>query len=192
MGWSASSPPLVLPAELADLIAFNIAQSQEEQLSRYDQKNLLMAQQKGPLTDPAYLKALDTSQTRTRAAIEKNQLAAMVSAGLSKSTAGAGRPTGGSAMARPSTRGTKGRSLAVAVQSLFFFHPLVWLAAREWQVAQESACDELAIRLARVSPADYGALLVSVAARHAVRARERWVSVGVLETYQTLTRRRES
>jgi WD40 repeat protein len=79
--------------------------------------------------------------------------------------------------------------LAVAVQSLFFFYPMVWLAAREWQVAQESACDELAIRLTRVSPADYGALLVSVAARHAVRARERWVSVGVLETYQTLTRR---
>jgi WD40 repeat protein len=79
--------------------------------------------------------------------------------------------------------------LAVAVQGLFFFHPLVWLAAREWQLAQESACDELAIGLTRVPPADYGALLVSVAARHAIRARERWVSVGVVETYQILTRR---
>jgi amidase len=73
---------------LADLIAFDIAHSQEEQLSRYDQKEFLMAQQRGSLTDPAYLKALDTSQTGTRAAIdatiEKNQLVAMVSAGLSE------------------------------------------------------------------------------------------------------------
>jgi WD40 repeat protein/beta-lactamase regulating signal transducer with metallopeptidase domain len=79
--------------------------------------------------------------------------------------------------------------LAMAVQSLFFFHPMLWLAAREWRDAQESACDELAIQLTRVPPADYGALLVRVAARHSVRVRDRWVSVGVVETYQTLTRR---
>lgn len=72
---------------LADLIAFDKAHSQEELLSRYDQQVFVIAQQKGLLTDAAYLKALDKSQAQTRAAIEatiaKNQLVAMVSPGLS-------------------------------------------------------------------------------------------------------------
>jgi beta-lactamase regulating signal transducer with metallopeptidase domain len=46
---------------------------------------------------------------------------------------------------------------------LFYFHPLVWLASREWRVAQESACDELALQLTGLRPAQYGELLVRLA-----------------------------
>ena len=39
-------------------------------------------------------------------------------------------------------------------EALFFFHPLLWLAKREWLMAQEMACDELVLRLTRVAPRD--------------------------------------
>jgi amidase len=80
---------------LADLIAFDKAHSQEELLSRYDQGVFVAAQQKGPLTDPAYLKALDKSQAQTRAAIDatiaNHQLTAMVSPGLSNAISDSAR-----------------------------------------------------------------------------------------------------
>ena len=55
--------------------------------------------------------------------------------------------------------------LPVLAQTLFFFHPLVWLARREYMLAQEIACDQLAIRTASVQPARYAQTLVDIVSR---------------------------
>lgn len=43
---------------------------------------------------------------------------------------------------------------------LFFFHPLAVLAAREFALAREAACDAAVLRELAVAPRDYGRLLV--------------------------------
>ena len=45
-------------------------------------------------------------------------------------------------------------------ERLFFFHPLVRLAARRYVDARETACDTAAVRALGVSPAHYGRMLV--------------------------------
>ncbi len=55
--------------------------------------------------------------------------------------------------------------LATIVGALYFFHPLAWLARREWLLAQESACDEMAIRASRAPAAVLGRLLLKIAAQ---------------------------
>jgi probable HAF family extracellular repeat protein len=52
-----------------------------------------------------------------------------------------------------------------AARHLFFFHPLVWVAAREYSLCREEACDLLALRATGLSVADYGHLLVKMATR---------------------------
>lgn len=47
-----------------------------------------------------------------------------------------------------------------AAQLLFWFHPLVRFAVREYLAAREEVCDADALRATAVSPRDYGALLV--------------------------------
>ena len=80
--------------------------------------------------------------------------------------------------------------LAVAAQTLLFFHPLVWMAGREWRLAQEMAADEAAVLLTDAAVADYGALLVRVAARRAPAARPgSLLTVGVIDSPRTLKRR---
>lgn len=71
---------------------------------------------------------------------------------------------------------------------LFWFHPLRWLARREWRLAVEQACDELALAATQQSAASYGALLLKVAARLPAQA-PALVSVGVAEDYALLQRR---
>ncbi len=73
--------------------------------------------------------------------------------------------------------------------ALFFFFPLKWLAAHEYRLAQEMACDELAIRTARVRVGDYGETLLKVAARHRPNLQSRLVTVGIVESSQILKRR---
>ena len=46
---------------------------------------------------------------------------------------------------------------------LFFFHPLVWLARREWRFAQELACDQMAAGASHATAAELGRLLLRVA-----------------------------
>ena len=53
--------------------------------------------------------------------------------------------------------------LPAAAQTIFFFHPLVWLANRQCRAAQEAACDEVALEIARVPASEYAGLLVRVA-----------------------------
>ena len=75
-------------------------------------------------------------------------------------------------------------------ETLFFFHPLVWLARREWNLATEAACDEMAIHLTRQTPRDYGEMLVDIVAATSRRANATaLVAVGIIENANTLKRR---
>jgi beta-lactamase regulating signal transducer with metallopeptidase domain len=73
--------------------------------------------------------------------------------------------------------------------ALFFFFPPEWLAAHEYRLAQEMACDELAIRTAHARVGDYGEALLKVAARHRPNLQSRLVTVGIVESSQILKRR---
>ena len=44
----------------------------------------------------------------------------------------------------------------------FFFHPLLWLARREWLAAQEIACDQLTLATTNSAPADYARTLLDL------------------------------
>jgi beta-lactamase regulating signal transducer with metallopeptidase domain len=73
---------------------------------------------------------------------------------------------------------------------LFFFHPLVWLVWREWNLATESACDELALRLTRRAQHEYGSMLVDVVAQISTPHRSaRVLAVGMFETANSIKRR---
>jgi len=52
--------------------------------------------------------------------------------------------------------------LPVLARALFFFHPLVWLAQREYNLAQEGACDALAMECTGATLHEYGDLLLRV------------------------------
>lgn len=72
---------------------------------------------------------------------------------------------------------------------LFFFHPLLWLAQREWKLTQEMACDEMVILQTNASPSDYGKALLKVSEQcHSTQQRS-LVTVGVAESFETLKRR---
>jgi len=50
--------------------------------------------------------------------------------------------------------------IPAVAERLFFFHPAVRLASREYLTAREAACDAAVIRALDVSPQDYGRLLI--------------------------------
>lgn|GEM_PF-2649830 len=76
---------------------------------------------------------------------------------------------------------------AAVVETLFFFHPLLWPARREWRLAQEMACDALAVERSASPRSAYGAMLVSVAASG--RCAPDLLAAGISESYRTLARR---
>jgi beta-lactamase regulating signal transducer with metallopeptidase domain len=82
--------------------------------------------------------------------------------------------------------------LATAVQALFFFHPLVWFARREWRMAQESACDALAIEVTGATAADYGRVLLNAALQRPPGRALCPAAVGMSESYHSLKRRLSS
>src|SRR5690606_18201090 len=49
--------------------------------------------------------------------------------------------------------------------ALFFFHPLIWLAKREWSLAQEIATDDLALSASQLPAAAYARALIELASR---------------------------
>ncbi|NQT17830.1 MAG: M48 family metalloprotease, partial [Planctomycetes bacterium] len=53
--------------------------------------------------------------------------------------------------------------LPTLAEVLFFFHPAVWLARRQWLFAQELACDEMAARVSRSTAVEMGRLLLQIA-----------------------------
>jgi Zn-dependent protease with chaperone function len=79
--------------------------------------------------------------------------------------------------------------LPAAAHALCYFHPLVWIASREWHLAQEMACDELAVRATAAPAADYGQLLLRVAARRGARRHPALASFAAGESPGILKRR---
>src|SRR5262249_41721470 len=57
-------------------------------------------------------------------------------------------------------------AVVVWAQTLFFFHPLVWLGRRPYRLAQEAACDEMTVRATGASVREYAELLLKVAIGH--------------------------
>lgn len=47
-------------------------------------------------------------------------------------------------------------------RAAFFFHPFVWLACREYELAREAACDAESLRVSGLPAADYGRLLLKL------------------------------
>jgi beta-lactamase regulating signal transducer with metallopeptidase domain len=74
-------------------------------------------------------------------------------------------------------------------EALFFFHPLVWLARREWTLATEAACDDLALRATRQAPRDYGEMLIDIVAATSRSNAAPLLAVGMIENANTLKRR---
>lgn len=79
--------------------------------------------------------------------------------------------------------------LLLAVRGLFFFHPLVWLLARGWEEAQETACDALVLERGTARPSEYGRLLLTLATRPTVGQRPSFAVAGVFGTWGILERR---
>jgi len=79
--------------------------------------------------------------------------------------------------------------LPVLTRLLFFFHPLVWLADREWRDAQETACDAAAIDAAGVGVGEYAAVLLKVAAICRPDPVGPTPALGITESFRTLQRR---
>src|SRR5205807_6808311 len=79
--------------------------------------------------------------------------------------------------------------LPALAQAVFFFHPLVWLAQREWRLAQEIACDELAVQVAQLPPLEYGQVILKVAARRRLQPYGEPAALGAAGSYQSLSRR---
>ncbi len=73
-------------------------------------------------------------------------------------------------------------------QRLFFFHPLARLAAREYALAREAACDAAVLRLMDPAPDAYGRLLLRLGVAPRL---PRWAAAGAAPTFRTLKRRLE-
>lgn len=69
-------------------------------------------------------------------------------------------------------------------RTLLFFHPLVWWASAEWAAAREEACDALALSVTQTPRADYGRLLLKLAAPEAAAP-----ALGLSPGYRHLRRR---
>lgn len=68
---------------------------------------------------------------------------------------------------------------------LFFFHPLLRWAMREYAINREAACDALAVEQQRVAPQDYGRLLLRLGVAHPMHA----ALAGASPTFHNLKRR---
>ncbi|MSR57869.1 MAG: hypothetical protein EXS05_09365 [Planctomycetaceae bacterium] len=79
--------------------------------------------------------------------------------------------------------------LPALAEVLYFFHPLVWLAKREWRLAQEIAADQLAVGAARVDVAQYAESLLELVAKCRTTRLHAHLVVSVSETYAQLSRR---
>lgn len=92
-------------------------------------------------------------------------------------------------LAHVERRDAAARVFVLACQSLFFFHPVVWIARREWQVASESSCDRRAMDVTGATPHAYAAMLlkISVGSRRAPA-----FALSVVPADKTLHRRIEN
>jgi len=79
--------------------------------------------------------------------------------------------------------------LPAIARALFFFHPLVWLTQKEWQLAQEMACDEFVVLWTGLQPRGYAEVLLKVAEKHCCKTQKGWVVAGMSESFMMLKRR---
>lgn len=79
--------------------------------------------------------------------------------------------------------------LPLLAQRLFFFHPLVWLVGLEWSLAQEIACDALAVEVTGAPPSAYGRMLLGIATRRRASAASLFPTLAVAAPRHTLRRR---
>jgi beta-lactamase regulating signal transducer with metallopeptidase domain len=71
-------------------------------------------------------------------------------------------------------------------ERIFFFHPLVRLAAREYALCREAACDAAVIITLNTSPQDYGRLLLALGV---IPGRTAAAAAGASWSFSTLKRR---
>lgn len=76
-------------------------------------------------------------------------------------------------------------TIAALAQWLFFFHPAVRWAVREYAIHREAACDAAAVRACAADPGDYGELLVRIGVSDAAPA----ALAGASRTFRSLQRR---
>lgn len=79
--------------------------------------------------------------------------------------------------------------LPALMHALFYFHPCLWLANREWRLSQELAADECAVRVTQAPAHEYGQMLAKVAAQLPRRPQPGLAAVGTQETVQSLRER---
>jgi bla regulator protein blaR1 len=77
--------------------------------------------------------------------------------------------------------------MPVLSTTVFWFHPLAWLSWREWRLAEEMACDELAVWRSRASVAEYARMLLEAAEKPAALAT--FGIAGTVTSYHHLERR---
>jgi hypothetical protein len=70
-------------------------------------------------------------------------------------------------------------------ERLFFFHPLAHVAAREYALCREAACDEVVLKVLDAPPQEYGRLLLNLG----VRPRMRLAAAGAPWSFPNLKRR---
>ncbi len=79
--------------------------------------------------------------------------------------------------------------LPVLARLLFFFHPLIWLTEHEWLLAQEIACDTLAVQVTQTPLSAYGRMLLHIAARRHAPTASLFPTLAVAAPRRTLHRR---
>ncbi len=79
--------------------------------------------------------------------------------------------------------------LPTGLHLLLFCHPVIWFAHRQYDLAQEIACDARVVLQTRVLVAEYGNLLVDMVSRAGARNPWGYVTMGMVETAEPLKQR---
>jgi bla regulator protein blaR1 len=79
--------------------------------------------------------------------------------------------------------------LPFCLNGLFFFHPLIWLAYREWRLTQEVASDELAVRITNSSASAYGEVILRLGAAGPFPSDLALAALGAAGSFRNLKRR---
>lgn len=73
--------------------------------------------------------------------------------------------------------------LPVIVHGLFFFHPLIWAAGRDWKELHEICCDRLAVQFTKVRSTDYGNVLLKATVKSRLNLTTRPLYLAATEFY---------
>lgn len=75
------------------------------------------------------------------------------------------------------------------VEMTFFFHPLLWLARRNWLLTQEMAADELALSATKISVQEYANSLIGIIRSYPVAQRREQFVVAMGASFKSLEQR---